>query len=852
MKRHFRQQLSTTVVLALFASAILTMLFLAQCFHATNQQEAYNAYGSFGGQTVFANTAKVNANRKKIEAAGNGIIATQAQVKTNDATDAVYIGDMDENARKLHAVRVKKGSFPKSANEIAMDETAYYRLGLSAKVGDLVTLKLQNNHAVNAHTYQLTGILYDYCDDWKKLVQDFLSDSRNVPSTDPKIPSILTGTAAENPVAMHLLYASMEEQTEYGGFYMVNPEANSAQEYLQQLDKSTTDVTLFISGFFLLITTFGTWILAHVTLQSREGFTKTLQKIGLTGGELRAQFLTQAALLTVFGWAISIPLSFGILAIIIAASMAWGTPMLLSISWWMPLVSLGLMLLTSELIFLLQAHKLQVNQAKNWKHKRTKNGTASSTFSQLWTKLCRKSQYGRMTALAVLCFFCVLILEFGTFSGETAAATHFYGIVQALGTLDYQTSVAQGAQCVELMGANMPRDEGMSPQKLAELRKSPDLDVQSAYINNCLMPAFIRVKKGHSTQILNQLMKQHNFDTDMNPGKDPAGAKVCQTAKKNFGYTDQDILISSPEIIAVDRATMAKILKESHQACTKAELDAFVQGRTVYSLAAGFKKGDTFTVSIAVVPPGATTTNIGGKGEHKDFSVTVQNAFTMPENMSKGPIAFPYGTKQSHPCIAMSAEVATAADPQLGYYQVCANRANPNDAESSARAAFLMHRTAASSKGMNIMDREENITQWQAKLRQEKWPVYALTIVLVAITLVAVAALNRIKLKSNLHSYALLCAVGMEPGRLRTNLVKDSLKSIGIGCALGFCVATVPCVMLIQHYWYEPLLNIWLSAVLPLTLLCIAVILCVTAISSAATVRKILKNSILSSLSEQY
>lgn len=850
MKRHFRQQLGAALVLTLFATAILTMLFLTQCFHVTNEQAAYHAYGSFGGQTIFANTDKVNRDRAKLAAEGDGIVSVQAQVQTKDKSDAVYIGYMDANARKLRAVRVQEGRFPTNENEIALDKDAYYRLNLNAKVGQKVTLKLKNKQSVQTETYTLTGILYDYADHWRKIVQDNLVQRSNAPTTDPELPSVLIGSVSEKTIATHVFYKDELERTEYGDIFLYNLESTHAKYYTQLLDRSTANVTLFISGFFLLLTVFGAWVLAHVTLQSREEFTKTLQKIGLTGGELRTQFLTQATLLTVLGWAVSIPLSFGILAIILAVSKVWGTQLLLSVSWWMPLVSLGLLLTVSVLITLLQVHGLQKSKKRSKKRKQ-KKASITQTFSQLWAKLYRKSKYGRMTALTVLCCGSIFILEFGTFSGEAGAATHFYGAVQGMGKLDYQVYMEQGACYPQLMGANFPRDLGMSAQKLAELRKNPDLDVQCAYINNIVMPAFISVKKGHSTPLLDKLMKQHTFESDSNQSNDPAYAKEDKKTKLNFGYTEQDVLITNPSIVAVDRDTMKKLLQAGNQTFTDTELDKFVQGKNVFSLGTDFQKGDTFTVSLPIIPVRSTTEKLNGKGSHKDFAVTVQDSFTLPQNLFDSPVAFHYGSK-GNPCIVMSVEAALTADSQMRYFQVCANRAHPSDSASSARAADLIHRIAASSKGMGITDREENIAGWKVKAQQEKWPVYALTVILVVIMLATVAALNRIKLKSNLHSYALLCAVGMEPGRLRKNLVKDSLKSIGVGCALGFCAATVPCVMMIQYYWYVPLLNIWLSAVLPLTLLCIAVILCVTAVSSTMTVRKALKSSILASLAEQY
>lgn len=850
MKRHFRQQFGAALVLTLFATAILTMLFLTQCFHATNVQLAYNEYGSFGGQTIFANTAKVKSDHAKLEAEGDGIVSVQAQVQTSDAADLVYIGYMDENARKLRAVRVQEGRFPTNENEIALDKNAYYRLNLNAKLGNQVTLKLNVNGLVQMRTYTLTGILCDYCDHWRKIVQDSLLQRSDSQKTDPQLPSVLTGVIPKSTIATHLLYTTEMERPEYGNIFLYNLEMDHANRYIRDMDNHTVNVTLIICAFFLLLTIFGTWVLAHITLQSREKFTKILMNIGLTGKELHSQFLIQAALLTLIAWILSVPISFGILKIILAVKKIWKTELLFSVSWWMPLFSLAVMLIVCISIFLLQAHQLQKKESQTSKQNNQKKLPAKN-FVQLWTKLYRKSKYGRMTALTVLCCGSIIILEFGTFSGEAGAATEYFGVLQGMGTLDYQVYVEQGARFPQIMGANFPRDLGMSAQKLAELRKNPDLDVQCAYIDNTVMPAFISVKKGHSTPLLDKLMNQHTFEKDNNQDNNPTFAKEDKQTKRNFGYTEQDVLITNPSIVAVDRETMKVLLQAGNQTFTDAQLDAFVQGKTVFSLGTDFQKGDTFTVSLPIIPEGSTTQKLNGQGRHKDFAVMVQDSFTVPQNLFDSPVAFHYGSKNA-PCLVMSAEAALTADPQMRYFQVCTNRAHPSDSASSTRAADFIHRIAASSKGMGIIDREESIAAWQQKANQQKWPVYALTIVLMIITLAAISALNRIKMKSNLHSYALLCAVGMEPQRLRKMLIADCFRSTGTGCALGFCIATCLCVQLIQHYWYVSLWNSWLTTAFPITLLCIAVMLGMTLFSSQSTAKNILKTSILASLAEQY
>lgn len=112
MRRHMRQQLAAVLTIALFSTAILAMLFLAQCFKASNYQLAYDYYGNFSGETMFANPAKVAALGQTLSKEGAGIISVKARVSSAHGAGAVYIGYMDANARSLRAVRVKEGAFP--------------------------------------------------------------------------------------------------------------------------------------------------------------------------------------------------------------------------------------------------------------------------------------------------------------------------------------------------------------------------------------------------------------------------------------------------------------------------------------------------------------------------------------------------------------------------------------------------------------------------------------------------------------------------------------------------------------------------------------------------------------------
>ncbi len=415
MRRHLRQQVAAVLTITLFATAILLMLFMTQCFKASNEQLAYNYYGNFSGQTMFADPAKVEAAQQTLLNEGAGIVVTQAQVLTGDDSNTVYIGYMDANARKMRAVRLEEGTFPHSSSEIALDQTAYYRLRLTAKIGENVTLQINENGKTRAVSYTLTGILYDYCDHWSAIAENMLDYK------DPKLPSVLLGQKPDNSIAVHVMYPLNTNSMELGGKYIFNSESLDVQDYVGALNRTTASVTIAIGAFFLILALFGIGVLARVTLQDRERFIKALQCIGLTRGQRRGLFIMQAGILAFVSWVISIPLSLGILATVISVAKLLGITLLWSISPLPVAATFVLIIGFTLLIFLIQQHK---NFSTNKRKFRKKSAPASSrTFNQAWAKLYRRSKFGKSTAITILNAGCTFALVFGFFFAELTGAT---------------------------------------------------------------------------------------------------------------------------------------------------------------------------------------------------------------------------------------------------------------------------------------------------------------------------------------------------------------------------------------------------------------------------------------------
>ncbi len=420
-----------------------------------------------------------------------------------------------------------------------------------------------------------------------------------------------------------------------------------------------------------------------------------------------------------------------------------------------------------------------------------------------------------------------------------------YNLVQAQGSTDYYVYIIEGSSSIQEFNASFPMGMGMSEQELNNLRGNKNINVKCAFMDNTSMPAFFRVKADETNSVLNNLKKKYTFENTVY-GHNAEALNEISKARQLFGYQKSEALVTYPTIIAVDTETMKSLLKEAGINGSQ-DLAAFEQGKTVYSLGGVFNKGDKFTITLPVIPSGSTSHQIIGKATTADFNVTVANAFTRAASETAAIQDFPFGSSKN-PCVIISADAVMKADTQLRFSYVIANNANPSDPASCSNASEAIHRAGAVSKGMAVDDKAENIADWGKIVRQQLWPVYALVLAFMIILMAAVAFLTRIKLKTNMHSYALLRSVGIEESRLKYNLTCDSLRSTGLGVIIGLVFSAFIIAFLTNQYWYVPMTAILLHVVLPIAICGSVLILLFTGISTVLSMKSLFKKSIVESL----
>ncbi len=833
VRRHWSQQLAFSVAICLFSTIILVTLFLCQCFSATNTQLAYEYYGSFGGQTLLAAPTTVSALQSQREGCGLSIIPTYGAMYTEN--QSVYLGYMDEAGRSMRAVRVKTGRAPQNSGEIAIDETAYFRLGLDAELGDSLEFVLHGPNGTESMDFILTGIYYDYADHWNKMAQDILLQVGEIGGTDPQLPAVLVGAPLDRDILSHtVLYPEGIAPIEGDTHYFPNFEAGSAENYAQQLNASSATALAFLGGFFFILSIMGIRLVSYMTWRNRYTFINSLTKIGITSGQMKKLYLVQALITSSLAWISSIPLSLLVLWFAVK-SVSWqGTSIQLDISV-LPVLLTGLLIIGATVfIFLLQL-KGQKNTTKVLQ-KRKKVEPAGS-ISELWKKVEKLSIGGKKISILLLCLGCVFVTGFGLFSGETAAGTHFYTALEARGTVDYHIYVEQGAASLAMLNAGFPRDLGMTKAELAKLQSSSDIDFLCAYTDQLLLPAFLHITRNdvHNSEYI-KWAESNSLEAKRNPYGDPDLKKVIEEARYRFGYKESDILVSDPPIVAVDLQTMKNLLESVSLEMTQEAQEQFVQGRTAYSSFMNLRKDEEIRITMPVIPPGSTSTELNGVGKSAEFSMRIAETVIFPQNVFGSSQVFPYGHETS-PCIFISYEAVSEVDPQLGLFSVALNDRG-TDYDSAKIAA---HRSAAASKGMGISDRKENLANWSETLQRERLPIYILVAIFLLIMAGATWIINRLRIMEQIRSFSLLCVLGMTVRELKSRFIKDNLQIILNGEAVGLVLAIVADSYLILRYSYVPLLSLALKTVLPFTLAVCLLLICISYVSSSLAFRKVMK-----------
>ena len=322
-----RKKRYTLMILGIILSMVFSssIIYFGFSIYTTSQEQRKAELGLYDIFYGVFNEEMYEAGQSRgaFEEAGFGetlgLIFTDKEEKINGTP----IAKLDETAKKLVNPVLIEGSFPEKKGEIAIEQTTLLQLGITAKPGDKIKLKMQIQNGeeispeIKEKTYILSGVLKDkrvnilYSVDNKDVLPSaFVSEYENV-DLGGKANKIVYYKLTDD--GWNIIYDVMAE---YDGFTKQINVYSEVGEFMSDQFSSlmfigTIVVILLIASSIGIINAFTT------NLKERKKQIGMYRAVGATKRQIRKLFGREAVLISVICTPISLLISYGAVKIVV-------------------------------------------------------------------------------------------------------------------------------------------------------------------------------------------------------------------------------------------------------------------------------------------------------------------------------------------------------------------------------------------------------------------------------------------------------------------------------------------------------------------------------------------------------
>ncbi|HHZ06538.1 MAG TPA: FtsX-like permease family protein [Clostridiales bacterium] len=742
-------------------------------------------------------------------------------------SEFIYMGYADSTAVDLQNWSMLKGTMPTAADEVAIQEKTYYSMGITNKVGERVTLQINTSDGVISKEYTLTGIMHNY----GTYIDKFGTDI-------PKAPQVITGENSSTNMCVNIYYDDTSDSlVDFGGEYnKINANVDSRSI------NSINTISISLTVFFLLLTCLGIHNIVKVTYKEREQYIGLMRCIGLKRGQAYRVFLLQGIVMAVIACAVGCGIGIAVYLLAVAIMNAIGTAEYLFILSTVPfLVSVAICLVVvvgSFAVQMLSFSKrapLDYNTIKLPKNRRSRR--KSKTFVALWGRVYSKSNRSQMIMSIALIASCMALLCFGFFYGEIQPmGRYYYDMLRAEETKeDFRAFVSSGSNDAGLLYINVPRGSGLSKEQVKEINDNENLSVD--FCNTGVFTStYLLVDDKAQCQSVQDYVK--NAESLIQMG----GHKDTRKSMEAAGYSGNQELYG-----LITAAVPTDQLSKLEPALLQGEIDTekFNSGEQIAVLGDYFKVGDSFTISYVTY-----TTKINDDRNEEvptihNFDVTVGAVY---DSAAKVSVLKGLQDAASKNCIIMNDNVLMAVDPTLSYENVSIKYTGDiKDKQAIDDARMYLNMQASNGVNVSITDYLGISEKWNNIVTTYTTPVIFIVSVFMLIILLSLMMVNSVKVKSNLKSYALLRAIGMDKQQLSRIIIRDTLKHSIIGILIGG-VSILGFITVVSMSATLPYASVLINTVIPVALIGAGAVILVSLLSCILPVRWVMKQDVSTSI----
>ena len=323
-----RKKRYTLMILGIVLSMVFSssIIYFAYSIYSTSQEQhkaemgLYDQFDGVYNEKVFAEAKRRGAFEETGFGETLGLIFTDKE----DKLSGTPIAKLDETAKKLMNPIFIDGGYPEKQGEIAVEQTTLLQLGITAKPGDKIKLKMQVQNGedllpeIKEKTYTLSGVLKDKrvnilydIEDKKILPSAFVSEYEKVDLGGKANPIAYYKFADKGHQIIHDVMAEYDSFSNRIFIYNDIIDLNSA-EYNSTLFLGVIIAILLIASSVGIINAFTS------NLKERKKQIGMYRAVGATKRQIRSLFGREAVILSLICTPISLLVSYGLTKIIVS------------------------------------------------------------------------------------------------------------------------------------------------------------------------------------------------------------------------------------------------------------------------------------------------------------------------------------------------------------------------------------------------------------------------------------------------------------------------------------------------------------------------------------------------------
>lgn len=530
------------------------------------------------------------------------------------------------------------------------------------------------------------------------------------------------------------------------------PENATGRSYDGGKDFVLNMLTIPLLVFFFVVMAFGVLNLTIFTVSERRHGMKLLWNIGIS--RRRLVFLYYFEGLELFAAAEVLSALFSPLLCLGMTQMTsvFGSTMILSFHGSSFLIA-GLFGLAC--VFLARTFQLPGLLEKNRTAKAVSRKRKHGSIGALWHSAVKSGNRARNITTALLAAFCVLLAMFGTFTSIIAPRDLARGGTET--KKDYELYVGGGM--AKDFDISLPRKTGISAENLQLLYQTGGLRVNCASVSPMTSHYFL-LKSGQTNRYLDYLARFSRYEQEYSYDN--------TEAVRQADGQEGDRMVRAG-IVGLDWPSVQKKYPVLRSGSLQEE--KFKNGEELLGPDTLCKVGDTFTVITPLVPDALPNDDIEQNVTFLISHATVAATYQPSEKDS--------------PSMIMSGEYILKTDPTARYDRISLSSSVTGDAVKRAEIENVLSGITANSLNVSmtnyVLERENLVKITRGMQLQTTVAVFGF----VVIVLLALFFSAYVDVKTNLHSYLLMRAVGVRGEKIRKLLWRETWGAVWKGALVG-------------------------------------------------------------------